>query len=181
MPLLQPSQYKSEQGVIRTKSLFYELCYENNEHAVFTLKEDEHQHPSGRTLVPISKIFIEMAVADPTDYNFSQAVFGSWAAWDKIRNSDKRLVVQIGAWRKEADVKRKSLGFKAVVEEVTLQGKSAFTAAKYLIESPWSTQGLKAADGRATRKKEQETAEEAFERAGVSDDIQRLKDSGLLQ
>lgn len=181
MPLLQPSQYKSEQGVIRTKSLFYELCYDNNEHAVFTLKEDEHQHPSGRTLVPISKIFIEMAVADPTGYNFSQAVFGSWAAWEKISNSDKRLVVQIDAWRKEADVKRKSLGFKAVVEEVTLQGKSAFTAAKYLIEESWTNKSARTADGRKARAEAQETAEEAFERSAVSDDIKRLREQGLLQ
>jgi hypothetical protein len=181
MPILHPSQYKSDQGVIRTKSLFYELCYDNNEFAVFTLKEDEHKHPSGRTLVSISKIFIEMAVLDPTEYNFAQHVFGSWLAWEKISNSDKRLVVHVEAWRREADVKRKSLGFKAVVEEVTLNGKSAFTAAKYLIEESWTSKSVRTADGRATRAKAQETAEEAFERSAISEDIQRLKDSGLLQ
>lgn len=181
MPLLQPSQYKSEQGVVRTKSLFYELCYDNNEHAVFTLKEDEHTHPSGRKLIPISQIFIEMAVVDPTGYNFAQAVFGSWSAWEKISNSDKRLVAHIDSWRREADVRRKSQAFKAVVEEVTNQGKSAFTAAKYLLEEGWTSKNARTADGRKARAEAQQTAEEAFERSAVSDDIKRLQEQGLLQ
>jgi hypothetical protein len=181
MPLLQTSQYKTEQGVVRTKTLFYELCYAEPEHAVFTLKEDEHQHPLGHTLVPISQIFIEMAVEDPTGYNFSQAVFGSWSAWDKISNSDKRIVAHVTAWRKEATVRRKALGFKAVVEEVTTNGKSAFTAAKYLIEESWTSKDTRTADGRKARAEAQETAEEAFERSAVSDDLKRLRESGLIQ
>lgn len=177
MPILSVDQYKTEQGVIRTKSLFYEMVYDTPEFAVFTVKEEEHTTPDGRPLIPFSRIFVSSLINDPTEYTFAMETFGSWSAWDKIRNSDRRLVKLIEEWRVEADIARKAMAFRSVVEEAQ-GGKSAFSASKYLIEEPWATKGP---DGRSARKRAQETASKAFERAGVAEDVKRLREEGLIQ
>ena len=170
---------KSDSGVIRTKSLFYETSYDNQEYVLFTLKEHDVQLPSGRTAVALSKIFIEMTVQDPTEFEFSQAVFGSWEVWDKIANA-ATIDKHVAKWRKEATIRRKAMAFKSVVAEVQEGGKSSFTAAKYLIEEPWSVKDARTKDGRKARAEARETAEQAFERAAVSEDLQRLRDEGLI-
>lgn len=179
MALYDFSYTKTPQGVIRTKSLFHELEYES-EFSIFTLKEKPMTHPSGRPLVPISQKFIEMTVVDPTEISFADHMFGSWDVWDKLTHSDKRLVTHIQKWRREADIRRKALAFKVVVDEVQNQGKSAFSAAKYLIEEPWNTKGT-TKDARKKREESRETAQEAFEREGLSEDVVRLRESGLIQ
>ena len=178
MALYDFSYTKTDQGVIRTKSLFYELDHQSDA-CIFTLKEEAIEHPSGRPLMPIAQIFIAMAVDDPTEITFSDYIFGSWQVWDKIRNSDKRLVVHVEKWRKEADIRRKALAFSVVVNEVKNEGKSSFAAAKYLIEEGWNPKG-QTVDARKKRSEARETAQTAFEREGLTEDMQRLKEAGLL-
>ena len=181
MALFDFSYTKTETNAIRTKSLFWELDYES-EYSLFTLKEEECIHkPTGRVLLPIGKLFIEMTVDDPTEYDFADAVFGSWAVWDKIRNSDKRLVAEIEKWRLEADVRRKALAFKTLLNEVKNDGKASFSAAKYLLEEGWKKTDARTADGRKDRAKQREQADKAFDRAGIQDDLKRLKEQGLIQ
>jgi len=127
----------------------------------------------------LAQTFIAMTVDDPTEVEFADAVFGSWEVWEKISNSDKRLVAKIKKWRHEADIRRKALAFRAIVKEIRLEGKGALSAAKYLLEEPWK--GSKAKDGRKGRAETRETAEQAFERNGVSEDLKRLREEGLLQ
>ena len=177
MSLLSSSQFKTKEGVVRTKSLFYELLYDDHTYAVFTTKEEDHETPDGKPLVSFPKLFVSSLVDDPTEYSFAMEVFGSWSAWDKIRNSDKRLVKKIEAWRLEADIARKAMAFRSVVEEAK-GGKSAFSASKYLIEGSWKTKGP---DGRSARSRERETAQLAFEKSGVDEDLERLRDEGLIQ
>ena len=180
MALFDFSYTKTPQGVIRTKSLFWELDYQSDD-CIFTLKEEECSTATGRALVPISRLFIEMTIDDPTEYEFADAVFGSWDVWDKIRNSDKRLVEHIEKWRREADVRRKALAFRTLLNEVKLGGKSAFGAAKYILEEGWKKTDARTTDGRKERAKQRETAEEAFKRTGVDEDIKRLREEGLIQ
>lgn len=180
MALFDMSYIKTEQGVIRTKSLFYELDYESDS-CLFTLKEDAIPHPTlGRELLPISRLFIEMTVEDPTEYEFASAVFGSWDVWEKIRSSDKRLVAHIEKWRVEADVRRKAMAFRTLLNEVKNDGKASFTAAKYLLEDGWKKTDGRTTDGRKERAKQRENAEEAFKRNGVADDLKRLREEGLI-
>ena len=180
MPLLSPDQYKNGSGATMTKALFFELSYHDPDKAVFTLKDEAIVSPSGVTLIPLSKIFIDMAVDDPTEITFAYHVFGSYDAWLKISSSDKRLVAHVESWRREATILRKQLAFKVVVDEVRNGGKSAFSAAKYLIEEGWETKDQRTADGRKNRAKARETAEEAFERAAVEEDLKRLKEEGFI-
>ena len=179
MPILSVDQFKSDQGVVRTKSLFYELSYDSTDFAVFTTKEDDYTTNDGRELLSFHKLFVDLTTDDPTETVFSDTVFGSWDAWDKIRNSEKRIVALVEKARTEAAIRRKAQAFRVISDEVKNGGKSAFTAAKYLIEEQW-VKG-QTPDARAARKDARETAEEAFKRSGIAEDLKRLKEEGLIQ
>ena len=178
-PLFTYEQLKNEKGVIRTKSLFYEYAYDDPQFAIFTIKDTDHQTSEGRPLMSLSKKFIELTVDDPTEVLFADKLFGSWEVWDKIRNSDKRIVAKLEKWRKESVIRRKSLAFQTLVNEIKTQGRGALASSKYLLEEPWKAKG--GADGRKVRKESAETAQEAFERDGLKEDLKRLKDGGLMQ
>ncbi len=180
MALYDFTMTKGDSGVIRTQSLFYELSYDNPDNALFTFKEEDILMPNGRPAVALSKLFIEMATDDPTEYEFAQAVFGSWDVWEKIQKAYK-IKDHVKKWRKEAAIRRKAMAFKTILSEVQEGGRSSFGAAKYLIEENWAVKDARTTDGRKARKNAQETAEEAFERAAVSDDLKRLKEEGLIQ
>ncbi len=180
MALFDMSQIKNDSGALRTQSLFYELSYDNPEHVIFTFKEDDIELPSGKKAHSLRLLYLARATSDPTEYEFALAVFGSWDVWQRLSKAPK-IRDQVKKWRSEAAVRRKAMAFASVVSEVQEGGKSSFTAAKYLIEEPWKVKDARTTDGRKARKDAQETAEEAFERAAVSDDLKRLKREGLIQ
>ena len=180
MALFEMSQLKNDSGALRTQSLFYELSYDNPEHAIFTLKEDDITLPSGRKAYSLRQLFLARTTFDPTEYEFALAVFGSWDVWQRLSKS-ARVKAHVEDYRHEAAVRRKAMAFGSIINEVREGGKSSFTAAKYLIDEPWATKDARTTDGRKARKNAKQTAEEAFERAAVSDDIKRLKEEGLIQ
>ena len=57
-------------------------------------------------------------------------------------------------------------------------GKSSFTAAKYLIEEPWKTGN--AMERKRNKKLVSESAEEAFSDSTIQSDLKRLKEEGVL-
>lgn len=178
MALFPLEKFKTSNGVVRTKTLFYELSYDNPEFVVFTLKEQDAETTSGQKLLSLQRLFVDHTVDDPSEYNFAQHVFGSWDIWERLCSAPQ-LAKHIDSWRREADVKRKSLAFSAVVDEVTNRGKGALSAAKFLIDEPWKLKN--APDKRAAKKDIRETAEEAFERDALKEDLKRLKEEGLIQ
>ena len=126
---------KTIKGVVRTKSLFYELSYDKPEFVIFTLKDQDLEH-KGKTYVSMSNLFRSLVPQDPTEYTFAMAVFGSWYVWEVIREAPQ-LKVYVSRWRREADIKIKSEAIKAIAEEMNSQGRSSFTAAKLLLERGW--------------------------------------------
>lgn len=179
MALLSRDQFIGPQGHVLTRSLFFELSYSKQEDTIFTINSVEGiQNKFGKTMIPISRLFVDMIVDDPTEYEFSQAVFGDWAVWSQIRESTV-LKPHLESWRQEADVKRKSLAFKSVVDEVRNGGRSAFTASKFLID--FAGLNVEKKDLRKARQTAKENADEAFTNDGYNDDVERLKSQGLLQ
>jgi len=77
MSMYSLSQLKTDNGIIRTKSLFYELSYDDPEFALFTLKEEDIVMPNGRPATCLGKLYIAFATMDPTEYQFANSVFGS--------------------------------------------------------------------------------------------------------
>ena len=119
---------KTIKGVVRTKSLFYELSYDKPDFVIFTLKDKDLEH-KGRTYVSISNLYRSLVPQDPTEYTFAITVFGSWYVWEVIREAPQ-LKVYVARWRREADIKVKSEAIMAIAEEMKTQGRSSFTAAK---------------------------------------------------
>ena len=126
------SQIKNSRNKPRTKSLFYELSYDDPSDSIFTLKEENiiaHERP----LVSLHKLYMSLVPNDPTEYEFAMQVFGSWDCWTAICNSPP-LKPYINKWRKEAEVKVKSQAIQSIAEEMKSGGRSSFSAAKLLVE-----------------------------------------------
>ena len=67
--MFQYENFKGSNGKTKTKSLFYELCYSDTEDAVFTLK-DRDLEAHGKMYLSLQKLYLQMAPADPTEYEF---------------------------------------------------------------------------------------------------------------
>ena len=176
MALFDFSTTKNELGVIRTKSLFYELSYSNTDNVIFTVKEHDSKTPCGKHLTSFPALYIPLHIEDPTDATFAEAVFGSFEVFTKIRNAPQ-LQDYFDRWQFEAVTKRKAPAFQAIVSEVRENGKGSLQAAKYLIEEPWIKDKT---DGRGARKRSRETTQKAYEQNGLQEDLQRLRDEGLI-
>ena len=103
MALFDMSIFKTEKGVVRTQTLFYELSYSDLDYVVFTLKEHDTETTCGRPLKSLHRLFVDLTVADASEYTFAQYVFGSWDVWQKLQSSPM-LQKHISKWRLEADV-----------------------------------------------------------------------------
>lgn len=167
MPLLKPEDFLTSSNVCRTMSLFYETCFPRD-NPIFTLSSNPP--PGAAGLIQFRPLYMSYCVEDPTEVNLAEEVFGAWEYWEKITNST-RVQSHVEELRKLATIKRKEIAFKAIIEEAK-SGKSRFTAAKYLIEEPWK------GNSRAAKKEKLETSIQASTQ--LSEDIERLKEAGLL-
>lgn len=154
-------QLHSAQGHRLTRSLFKETC-KPGDVPIMTLSRNPKDN-----LVSLQPIYIERTTLDPTEYEFAEFVFGSYAHW-KIIADATWMQPYIEEWRMEADVRRKSIAFQGVVAEVQGAGRSSFSAAKFLIEEPWKDKRRPAVKEASTK-----TSKKASE--GVQEDILRLR------
>lgn len=169
--MFSPGYFKSDNGKTRTKSLFYELSYTDPGSAIFTLK-DEDLEKDGKIYISLKKLYLSLAPADPTEYDFAQTVFGSWETWQAIANSPY-LTSWIGACRREMEVKVKSTAIKALAEEMRSGGRAAFGAAKLLLEKGWiDKEPASLAKRKLAAKEDEDTNKQAM--ALFSQDAERL-------
>lgn len=154
------------QGTRLTRALFKEVAQEGDK-PVFTLSRNDSEG-----YINIRNIFIDLVAEDPTEYVFAEAVFGDFAHWDKIANSTW-MKEPLKEWRQVADVKRKELAFKVIIQEAKGGKSSSFAAAKYLIDEPWK-------DKRSPVKRKASKDSTSKASAAVSQDLQSLKDKGLI-
>ena len=159
-------QLYASTGMRKSKSLFIEYRVEGIE-PIFTLSRHEREG-----LISLRNLYIQYCVDDPTEVEFAEAVFGDYGFWLNL-STTMYVAKELEEWRAIVDIKRKAQAFKTIMKEVQEDGRAAFSAAKYLIEEPWK--GRK----QATRQKVKETATKAY--SEVQDDINRLRENGLLQ
>jgi len=172
VPLLTPEQLTpNKQGRSRTKSLFVETNTYNGFDPVLTLGSRNKDYPSLRDY------YISLVPEDPSEYSFAEAVFGDFMAWEKVRTAS-----WFQPWYEEyqltASAIMKSLAFKAIIQEAK-GGKSAFTAAKFLIDEPWKVKD--ATDKRKARAQTRASTKAAAESHDFQEDIKRLKELDMLQ
>ena len=165
MPLIPEEKLFNEMGTQRTRALFKETCVDGDV-PFFTLSHREREG-----LVNLRKLFIELVEDDPTEVTFAEHVFGDYKYWQKLL-AFSGVANHVEDCRTITDVKRKQKAFASIIQEAK-SGKSAFSAAKYLIEEPW-------VDKRNTvnKKRVKETATLASKE--MKEDINRLRDEGFL-
>lgn len=158
MPMLTDKELFGDNGHMRTKSLFKEVALPTDS-PIFVLN---HRKVEG--YINLRAIFIELTQDDPSEFVFSEEVFGDYKNWAKLRECTW-MKPHLREWRETADIRRKSKAFKHVVEEAN-KGRSKFTASKYLIEEPWKS--------RKDKKTSKETTAKAYN--FVREDADRLKE-----
>jgi len=169
--MFSTSQLKGSNGKPRTKSLFYELSYDDPSLSLFTFKSDDIE-AHGQHFLSLQKLFLSMAPSDPTEYEFSQAVFGSWDVWQTISNAPT-IKVHVARWRKEVEVKVKSEAIRAIAEEMKTGGRSSFSAAKLLLDKGWLDKDTASvAKGKLKAKEDDDMNKEAL--SLLSEDAERL-------
>jgi len=165
MAIFKKEQLWAANGLPKTNCLFQETKRPGDA-PIMSLNGWSDDYPCLRTY------YVNLTVDDPSEATFAEEVFGDIRYWFKLRDA-KFMSSYLPEWREEADIKRKQKAFKAVFKEVEENGRSAFTAAKYLIEEPWKgkTLEVKKATRRTTGK-----AVSVFD-----EDLERLREDGVLQ
>ncbi len=169
MPILSHSDLYAANGKARTKDLFIEY----NKDSVLSLSKEGKDGA-----VSLYKLFVKLTVDDPSEVHFAEEVFGDTGFWLKLQLSPV-LSDELKDWRKVASQKRKQKAFQAIIKEVEENGRSAFTAAKYLIEEPWKEIGT-VKQKKEARAEIADSANAAYKNDSVEKDMARLKTMGLL-
>lgn len=135
---------------------------------IFTIRDEKEG------LISLKKLYMNFVVDDPTESVFAKEVFGDLGYWLIARDMTPFRPIH-EEWIREADILRKQIAFKAIMSEAKEGGRSAFSAAKFLIDEPWK--------GRKEKAESKKTTEEAFEsiKKDFSEDYNRLKEQGLIQ
>lgn len=156
---------------IKTRSLFYELEPDQKEDCIFTLK-DEDLVIDGKKLISLKRLYLNLVVNDPTEYEFAQEVFGSWEVWEAI-SVQRSFKAIIEKWRSEVAVKIKSEAIRSISEEMRSGGRSSFSAAKLLLDKGWIDK--ETFDSKTKKKlKEKEEQENKEARSLLLSDAERL-------
>lgn len=161
--------FYTEGNVRRTKSLFKEYTVlEDKFSPVFTVGKT--LYPEG--LVNLKELYIKFCVEDPTEVVFAEVVFGDYTFWEYLQKAPW-FQDDLREWRTIVEVKRKSEAFKHMVKEVKDGGRSAYSAAKFLIEEPWKDKR-----NPKTKKESKSTTNKAS--LQVKSDVERLREEGLI-
>jgi hypothetical protein len=146
-----------------TQSLFLEIGY--NEDAMFTLKDNDHEH-NGKTYYSLKRLY--MLTSDPTEYEFATTYLLGWKHWLRLCEN-KILRKHIDEWREELEVKLRCQGVKAAM---VAANTGNYQAAKWLADRGWDTKG----PGRPSKAEiERETKIQADIRGEFEADIIRLR------
>ena len=150
---------------LRFLCLIKELC-KPTDTPIFTIRDEK----SG--LISLRTLFLKLVTDDPSEATFAEEVFGDIGYWLKVRDNN-HLKPFVEDWRLECDVLRKAKAFKAIMEEITSEGKSSFAASKFIIDEPWKDKRV--SKNKADNKATSERAAEYFK-----EDLDRLTEEGFL-
>ena len=117
-----------------TQSLFLENGY-NTEHAVYTLKDDDHTY-NGTLYPSLKKLYLEYE--DVTEYEFSNTYLLGWQHWKRLK-ANKLMTKHFEEWKEELELRLMAQGIRAIIDQSA--DDKAFQAAKYVAEKGWGKRG----------------------------------------
>lgn len=128
------SLFKTDQlyinGRAMNRSLFVEFSGQGNtsdKYTILTLqREDRDGFPS------LYNLYATHCLNDPTEFTFSEKVFGNWDFWVQLSDSPD-IKPYVDKWREESRVRTKARALKLIMEDaLDDKSKSKFQAAKFL-------------------------------------------------
>lgn len=173
---IDKSKFRAANNVRRGRGLFVETT-DDKDTAVFTLDEkDKTLH--GVEYVSLRRLYVDLVAQDPTEYTFMIEVFGSYDVWTKVKSflQTKTAGYAYPLWREEAELKLKSAGVVAIIDEMR-DGKASFQAAKYLADKGYTDKSTLSAVEK--RQKKKLDAKEAEDLKKVNEDAIRIASKGL--
>lgn len=165
LSLFSEEQLWASNGLAKTNSLFSETARQGDT-PIMSL------NGGNKNLICLRDLYVPLVANDPSEVEFAEYVFGDLRYWLKLKSA-VFMPKYLEEWSQLADVKRKQKAFAAIIREINENGRSAFTAAKYLIEEPWKPTTKKSTNNKI------KSADEA--KSAFSEDIDRLEQQGLLQ
>lgn len=164
MPLLPKEKTRNSSGKLITYSLFAD--YGINEYNFFTLSREDKEG-----LVSFPKLYLQYCIEDPTEYTFAMEVFGNWSYWETLlQGSEVRKEVEI--LRKERDMAIKSKAVTSLIKEVEENGKSAFSAAKLLLDRGYIDKDVLASKVKNSKEADEKTKAEVKDLATIKERLQ---------
>lgn len=156
-------KFKDSMGRYLTQSLFIEQAYDVNT-AIYTLKNDDFVY-KGKSFPSLKKLYLEME--DPIEYEFANKYLAGWDQWERICEN-KLYTGLINRWRKELELKLRSIGFK----EMANKASTSPMAARWLSDKGWD-------EGKSKRPTKAEKEADKNTQKQISDiyenDLARLK------
>lgn len=125
-----------DNGKILSKSLFYELSFNDSDRTLFTLKDTEVNG-----FVSFPKLYLQYTEDDPTEWTLATEVFTSWAIWETISKT-AGLKPYVEELRKQNAIRQKSKAIKSIIKE-SVDGKNSFAASKLLLEKDLTDRKMK--------------------------------------
>ena len=123
------SIFKSPTGQYRTKSLFLEQSYDNQENVYYTLKDHHQRNELGEIeYLSLHQLFLEHE--DPLEYSFAETYLFSFDHWQTLCRCSW-FKPFLDRWRFELELKIRSEALKRVLGESKTNGKNAFMATRY--------------------------------------------------
>lgn len=165
-PLAEPntSKYKTSNGQLVLKSLFYENGSDSG-YVLYTLKDEDHKgYPS------LYKLYL--SEEDITEYRFANKYFYSWEHWCKICDSPffKPYILR---WREELSLMLLERAIARIKEISDGEGKDKLSATKYLLERGWEKTPRRA--GRPDKAIPEQTDEQRrFQIKTINEDYDRI-------
>jgi hypothetical protein len=152
-------------GNAKTSSLFSEVCRPNDT-PLLSLNGTSNDLPCLRDL------FVPLVAQDPSEATFAEVVFNDLRYWAILREA-KFIQAWLEEYRKLADIKRKQVAFKAIIDDITNPGsRTSTSSAKYILEEPWKGNSKKAVE---SKKKTTQEAVSVFQ-----EDVERLREHGFM-
>lgn len=165
--MFEKSQLWTNNGLPRTNSLFVEVSRPGDK-PIMSLNGVNEDFPCLRDL------YVAYVVDDPSEVVFAETVFNDVRYWLKLKSA-AFMPKYLEEWDEIVQVKRKQKAFAAVFDEIESKGRSAFTAAKYLIEEQWR----KDKNTKTAKQKASNTSKQAL--GLFSEDLERLREDGIIQ
>lgn len=102
------------------------------ESALYTLRREDH--PDG--FPSLYRLYMESTLLDPSEYLFATTYLDGWDHWEMLLKCSW-FKEYASTWRRELEVRTRSLALRKVLEVAAGGTRDAFQANKFLLDGKW--------------------------------------------